>query len=203
MRKSVTSPLNGFYLMKYTCVIGASPPEPGKVKKSRDHGKGQVWRNKAWGCCCVSFPPRVVRSRILCELQAARIRGVSKLTVLQHLQPRLLGLVRSAVNALRTFGNLILLCAQERKRQGKNSGDYSTQALSIQGVRRVYSFVLASPWPPILVQHGSWLSWRIELEASTTAYLCSLSYHSSGIPLRDELAALWLRGFSTKRMLRI
>lgn len=55
------------------------------------------------------------------------------------------GLVRSAVNALRTFGNVILLCAQERKRQGKNSGDHSTQALSIQGVRRVYSFVLASP----------------------------------------------------------
>lgn len=200
MRKSVTSPLNGFYLMKYT-VIGASPPEPGKVKKSRDHGKGQVWRNKAWGGCCVSFPPRVVRSLPSDTVwtPGSPYPVFSMLTVLQHLQPRLLGLVRSAVNALRTFGNLILLCAQERRRQGKNRGDHSTQALSIQGVRRVYSFVLASPWPPILVQHGSWLSWSVELVASATAYLSSLSYHSSGIPLRDELAALWLQGFQHEK----
>lgn len=148
MRKSVTSPLNGFLPYEvHCCVIGASPPEPGKIKSPEITGKGKSGGTKPEDAVvCLSHPEwSEVRPRILCELQAARIRGGSKLTMLQHLHPRLLGLVRSAVNALRTFGNLILLCAQERKRQGKNRGDHSTQALSIQGVRRLYSFVLASP----------------------------------------------------------
>lgn len=148
MRKSVTSPLNGFYLMKHTAVLQVLPHQNQVRSKSPEiTGKGKSGGTKPEDAVvCLSHPEcSEVCPRILCELQAARIRGGSKLTVLQHLQPRLLGLVRSAVNALRTFGNLILLCAQERKRQGKNRGDHSTQALSIQGVRRVYSFVLASP----------------------------------------------------------
>lgn len=80
-------------------------------------------------------------------------------------------LIGSAVNPLRSFGNLILLYAQERKRQGDKGGDHSSQALSIHGDRGVYTFVLDDP----LVQQRSWLPLRAELVAPTATYLCPIT----------------------------
>lgn len=156
----------------------ASPPEPGKITSNQ-----KVQRSWAVGFCLniqgksagtktedafvCFFLPRVVQNpaQILCELQAAHIRDGSKLRMFQHLQPRLMCLVRSAVNALRTFGNSVLLCAQERKRHGENGGGHRSQALSIQGVRGVQTFVRDDPVPPLPVQQRSWFSWRVELVA--------------------------------------
>lgn len=96
-------------------------------------------------------------------------------------------LVRSAVNALRAFGNSVLLCAQERKRHGENGGGIVPKHSASKGSEGSRP---CSWWPSTTSSCPTEELALMEGWARSPHYRLSLSYHSSWLPLRVELVAL-------------